>query len=131
MLNAEKQYISSSDRNLSLFLGSGNVVSSARETARWIQLLYTGKAGLSAESVETMVDGRRCDYALGTMVLNHESYGHNGVLDGYFSKAFYNSRLNVTWVLVVNFARWRNDDFSEQLRDLEAFEQSVLELLRD
>ena len=115
------------ESNLTRYLSSGNMISTPRDIANWMRLLYSGQAGLSPETVQQMTDPGQCDYALGTMNYQKRAFGHNGALNGYFSMNYYDPQTNTAWTLLANYARF-GDNFAGQIAAMEEFEGKMLNL---
>ena len=92
----------------SIFYGSGAMVGSARDMARWGDALYgsDGSGGiLAAASLKEMLSVNKDDYGLGTQRIElgkRVGYGHSGLLSHYTAVLVHLPKENVTLALLVN-----------------------------
>ena len=115
---------SATERNPSVFPGSGNMVSTMRDMTRWLRRLYAGQGGLNLAMLKEMTGDGKLDYALGTMRFHRTAFGHNGVFNGYFSCHYYDTATGLSWVLVCNAM---SGGIANQLEVLNAFQSKMLE----
>ena len=92
-----------------IFWGSGNMVSSAGDLARWGDALYdddvAGRQILSAETESAMLDIHREDYGLGVKRMKispRTAYGHTGLLNTYTTLLLHFPGDDITIALLVN-----------------------------
>ncbi|MBD2752525.1 hypothetical protein [Spirosoma validum] len=82
-------------------------VNTPADITKWIELLLTGKAGISPENVALMkemevADTERGVYGLGLSV-DELGYGHNGAHLSYMSILRYNPATKTTVLIVASF----------------------------
>ncbi len=112
------------ERNPSVFPGSGNMISTMRDMAQWLRRLHTAQGGLNPATLKEMTGDGKLDYALGTMRFHQTAFGHNGVFNGYFSCHYYDTATGLSWVLVCNAM---SGGIADQLEVLNAFQSKMLE----
>ena len=123
-----KRFVPGTRRNASVFVGSGNMVSTPRDIAKWMKLLFSGNTAVHLASVQQMLPPPERDYGYGTVRFNRNlGYGHNGAFRGYFSYAYYNPATDTAWVLITNF--YDNDNFGRQIELLTELQTDVMLLL--
>ena len=103
------QTINPSETNMSGFVADGNIVSTPADISRWIELLQTGKAGISAANVALMnemrvADGNHEVYGLGLVYNKGLGFGHDGFQPSYLSTLRYNPDTKTTVLIVATFA---------------------------
>ncbi len=113
------------ERNPSIFQGSGNMVSTPHDISRWLRRLNAGQAGVAPEMITKMRDCGSGDYGLGTMRFNNTAYGHNGSFNGYFACHYFDVRTNLSWVLICNALI---EPFARQVEILNDFQRKMLDL---
>jgi D-alanyl-D-alanine carboxypeptidase len=89
----------------SIFYGSGAMVGSARDMARWGDALYGSAGILDAASLKEMLRVNKDDYGLGTQRIElgkRVGYGHSGLLSHYTALLIHLPKENVTLALLVN-----------------------------
>ncbi len=92
------------DYNYSYDQGSGNIMTTPNDLARWIRRLLRGEAGIDAFHVASMCNVYRdSNYGLGIL---HKfgadfdlGYGHNGGTAGYLTDAYHDPKTDVSYVL--------------------------------
>ena len=97
--------------NMSAHVAEGNMITTPNDLARWVKLLYTGKAGLEQKYVDMMTNVNptgeaHVNYGLGTSYIEGLGYGHNGAHMGYMTVMAYAKEEDVAIVLfssVLNF----------------------------
>ncbi len=99
--------INTSEDNMSVHVTEGDIVSTPADITRWMELLLTGKAGISPENVALMkemevADAERGVYGLGLSV-DELGYGHNGAHLSYMSILRYNPATKTTVLIVASF----------------------------
>jgi D-alanyl-D-alanine carboxypeptidase len=93
-----------------IFWASGAMSSSARDLARWGDVLYDDDVAdqkvLAADAVDAMLDVNRDDYGLGVKRIEvskkRVGYGHTGLLNAYTAVMLHLPREDVTIALLVN-----------------------------
>lgn len=104
--NGESQ--DATEDNMSKHIGEGNITSTPADIARWVRRLVRGEAGLSSETIRTMVTPtaqamkRSGEYGLGISHMSGFGYGHTGANQGYLSLMMYDPQTDVTTVLYFN-----------------------------
>jgi D-alanyl-D-alanine carboxypeptidase len=94
--------------NMSLHIGEGNIISTPADIARWIRRLIRGEAGINSTWVELMktpTDGALSqgkNYGLGISSLSGLGYGHTGANQGYLSLMMYDPTADVTTIVYFN-----------------------------
>ncbi len=94
--------------NMSFNVAEGEAVSTPADIIKWIELLLTGKAGISPQNVALMEEMKMGDavhgvYGLGLTFTEGTGYGHNGVHLSYLSNVRYNPANKTTVLMVANF----------------------------
>lgn len=94
--------------NMSLYVTEGNMVSSPADITRWMELLMTGQAGLTPQSVAMMQEMLPADashgvYGLGLTFNEGLGYGHDGAHLSFVSTLRYNPATRTTVLMVANF----------------------------
>jgi D-alanyl-D-alanine carboxypeptidase len=90
--------------NMSGNTAEGNIITTPDDLAKWVRLLFSGRAGLNQETIAMMTDvqetgqhggnyGLGCNYAAGL------GYGHNGAHEGYLTLMQYNPENGVAIVI--------------------------------
>ena len=99
----EVQWNPVTDTDLSIPMGAGAILMSARDLARFVEALYGGRL-LSQSSLETMLtitDG----YGMGvfkTELLGRTAYTHDGKIDGFNAVYYYFPGERITYVMLSN-----------------------------
>jgi D-alanyl-D-alanine carboxypeptidase len=92
--------------NQSPSVGSGNIISTPADLARWVRRLIRAEAGLSAASVAVMKTATPQSgsnkYGLGIFCVDRLGYGHNGAVSGYLSQMLYDPDSDVTTIVYFN-----------------------------
>lgn len=93
--------------NMSKHIGEGNVTSTPADIARWVRRLIRGEAGLSSETVRTMMAPTEQSlkgggYGLGIHSTSGFGYGHTGANQGYLSIMMYDPQADVATILYFN-----------------------------
>jgi D-alanyl-D-alanine carboxypeptidase len=101
--------INTTPRNMSGFIADGHVVSTPADISRWMELLISGQAGISAANVEEMKkmlpgDEGNERYGLGLTFDAGLGYGHDGFQPTYLSRLRYNPDTKTTVLVVATFA---------------------------
>lgn len=100
--------------NESASVGSGNVISTPVDLARWVRRLIRAEAGLNAASVAQMKTATpqsgTTRYGLGIFFTDKLGYGHNGAVSGYLSQMLYDPDSDVTTIVYFNV--WDVPDLS-------------------
>lgn len=102
--------IDTSEDNMSIHVTEGDMVSTPADITRWIELLLTGKAGLTSQSVASMKEMEVADeahgvYGLGLTFDEGIGFGHNGAHISYVSTLRYNPSNKTTVLIVANFIK--------------------------
>ena len=97
-----------SEDNMSVHVTEGDMVSSPADITRWIELLLTGKAGLTPQTVSMMEEMEIADashgvYGLGLTFNEGLGFGHDGAHLSYISTLRYNPTTKTTVLMVANF----------------------------
>jgi len=92
--------------NMSPFVANGNMITTPRDLAIWAKRLFTGKAGLTMDTVEMMKTGLPSSagntYGLGVQFSEKTGYGHGGDHEGYITLMFYKPEQDLAYVIMVN-----------------------------
>ena len=84
-------------------VAEGNIVTTLIDLANWLIRLFTGATSLTLDTVETMTETkpsiRYMRYGLGLNYVPGLGYGHDGIIDGYATSAYYDPYDQVTIVL--------------------------------
>ncbi|RAJ93271.1 D-alanyl-D-alanine carboxypeptidase [Larkinella arboricola] len=94
--------------NMSVHVTEGDMVSTPTDITRWIELLLTGKAGLTPQTVSMMQEMEVADvshgvYGLGLTFNDGLGFGHDGAHLSYISTLRYNPATKTTVLMVANF----------------------------
>lgn len=100
--------LSTPEDNVSVHVTEGDMVSSPADITRWIELLLTGKAGVTPQSVALMEEMEIADashgfYGLGLTTNPGLGYGHDGAHLSYISTLRYNPANKTTVLMVATF----------------------------
>jgi D-alanyl-D-alanine carboxypeptidase len=96
--------------NMSPHVAEGSVMTTLHDLTVWARQLFNGRAGLSKETVQMMIDGCMStgggatttgEYGLG-LVCKNGRYGHNGAHEGYLSNMMYDTKTGVSYALFTN-----------------------------
>ena len=94
--------------NMSLHIGEGNIISTPADIARWIRRLVRGEAGINSTGVDLMKTptagalSQGKNYGLGISSLSGLGYGHTGANQGYLSLMMYDPVADVTTIVYFN-----------------------------
>ena len=102
------QTIKTVEDNMSSFIADGHIVSTPADISRWMELLISGQAGISAANVAQMREMLPGDvqnerYGLGLTFDQGLGYGHDGFQPSYLSRLRYNPDTKTTVLLVATF----------------------------
>lgn len=106
--------------NMSLHIGEGNIISTPADIARWIRRLIRGEAGINSTWVDLMKTptagalSQGKNYGLGISSISGLGYGHTGANQGYLSLMMYDPAADVTTIVYFNIwdsANLSNDQF--------------------
>jgi D-alanyl-D-alanine carboxypeptidase len=102
--------INTSEDNMSIHVTEGDIVSSPADVTRWMELLLTGKAGLTPQSVEMMKKMEVADvshgvYGLGLTFNEGLGFGHDGAHLSYISTLRYNPATKTTVLMVATLIK--------------------------
>ncbi|GAB3554560.1 serine hydrolase domain-containing protein [Spirosoma fluminis] len=100
--------INTSEDNMSTHVSEGSLVSTPADVTRWMELLLTGRAGLTAQTVAQMKQMEVADalhgvYGLGLTYTEGLGYGHDGAHLSYLSNLRYNPDTKTTTLVVATF----------------------------
>lgn len=100
--------INTSEDNMSIHVTEGHIVSTPADISRWMELLLTGKAGLTPQTVALMEEMEVADashgvYGLGLTFTDGLGFGHDGAHLSYLSTLRYNPITKTTVLMVANF----------------------------
>jgi D-alanyl-D-alanine carboxypeptidase len=100
--------INTSEDNMSISVSEGNIVSTPADISKWMELLLTGQAGVSAANVALMKEMQVADvghgvYGLGLTDNEGLGFGHNGAHLSYLSTLRYNPATRTTVLIVATF----------------------------
>jgi len=105
--------------NMTPYVANGNMITTPLDLAAWAKRLFTGKAGLTMETVEMMKAGLpssgNSTYGLGVNFSKEAGYGHDGKHIGYMTMMYYIPEKDVAYVILSNV--W---DFGHQIDSLMA-----------
>lgn len=106
--NGSPQTIKTVENNMSSFIADGHVVSTPADISRWMELLISGQAGISAANVALMKEMLPGDagnerYGLGLTFDQGLGYGHDGFQPSYLSRLRYNPDTKTTVLMVATF----------------------------
>lgn len=105
--------ISTFEDNMSIHVTEGDLVSSPADITKWIELLLTGKAGLTPQTVSMMEEMQVADvshgvYGLGLTFNEGLGYGHDGAHLSYISTLRYNPATKTTVLMVATLFKTGN-----------------------
>jgi len=88
--------------NMSCQIGPGNIISTPRDTAHWIQTLLSGRGPLTQEQIREMqtIPEGNSTYALGISKTDF-GYGHSGAHPGYMNFVSYNEKHDSSAAVVI------------------------------
>ncbi len=94
--------------NMSAHVTEGDMISTPADITKWIELLLTGKAGLTPQSVALMKEMEVADvshgvYGLGFTFNEGLGFGHDGAHLSFVSTLRYNPANQTTVLMVANF----------------------------
>lgn len=95
------------ETNQSVLVGAGNLISNTHELASWYRALFSGGAGLNANTLAQMMDVQPTletlrFYGLGITYTPGLGYGHDGTLPGTISTCRYDPSTNTLVVIHTN-----------------------------
>jgi D-alanyl-D-alanine carboxypeptidase len=94
--------------NMSLHIGEGNITSTPADIARWVRRLIRGEAGPNAAAVNAMTTPtpqsihRGKNYGLSVQYFSGLGYGHTGANQGYLSLMMHDPVADVTTIVYFN-----------------------------
>jgi D-alanyl-D-alanine carboxypeptidase len=108
LVKGSLQTIKRVEDNMSSFIADGHVVSTPADISRWMELLISGQAGISAANVALMKEMLPGDagnerYGLGLTFDQGLGYGHDGFQPSYLSRLRYNPDTKTTVLIVATF----------------------------
>jgi len=107
------EYQKSSETDMSVPGGAGNIVSTPEDLIRFMQALADGKL-VSTESLEQM-KGFQDDYGFGLVPVpfnGKTGFGHNGGIDYFQSVLYYFPEGKVTFAMITNQSNYNNNQIS-------------------
>lgn len=99
-------------KNHSMNIAEGNIISSSADMVKWIKRFIKGEAGVSSSNINIMKDYSNFPnnkYGLGIMHSSESGWGHNGATIGYLSYCLYNPDTDVAICISTNIWDIRND----------------------
>lgn len=103
--------------NMTPYVANGNMITTPLDLATWAKKLFTGKAGLTTDTVEMMKTGLPSGgsntYGLGVNFSQEAGYGHDGKHAGYMTMMYYIPDKDIAYVIFSNV--W---DFGRQIDSL-------------
>ncbi len=93
-------------------IGTGNVLTTCNDLNIWTKSLLTGKAGISQERANEMMqyletfEGHQY-YGLGINYTPGLGYGHNGGVWGYMTVTRYNPENQVVFTINASYVEWK------------------------
>jgi len=92
--------------NMSQYVANGNMITTPLDLATWAKKLFTGKAGLTMDTVEMMKaglpSGGSSTYGLGVQFSEKTGYGHDGKHIGYMTMMYYKPEKDIAYVIFSN-----------------------------
>ena len=112
--------VNTSEDNMSFHVTEGDIVSTPADITKWMELLLTGKAGLTPQSVEMMETMEVADavhgvYGLGLTSNPGLGFGHDGAHLSYLSTLRYNPVSKTTVLMVATFFNLGTTDAETRL----------------
>ena len=106
--NGSPLTIKTVEDNMSSFIADGHIVSTPADISKWMELLISGQAGISATNVALMKEMLPGDagnerYGLGLTFDQGLGYGHDGFQPTYLSRLRYNPDTKTTVLIVATF----------------------------
>lgn len=108
-----KKYVKSSETDMSIPIGAGNLVSTPSELLRFLMALENGKL-ISKESLSQMKNFQD-HYGLGLMEVpfnKKKGYGHNGSIDNFNSVLYYFPDGKASFAMITNQSNFDNNQIS-------------------
>ncbi|HPI20227.1 MAG TPA: serine hydrolase domain-containing protein [Candidatus Kapabacteria bacterium] len=109
--------INVTERNHSMNIAEGNIISTPSDMVKWIKLFIKGEAGVSSSNISIMKDYTNFPdhhYGLGILHIPEVGYGHNGATIGYLSYCLYNPDTDVAICLCTN--SWNYSNGTESIK---------------
>lgn len=102
--------INTSEDNMSIHVTEGDIVSTPADVTKWMELLLTGKAGLTLQTVDMMKKMEVADvshgvYGLGLTFNEGLGFGHDGAHLSYISTLRYNPETKTTVLMVATLIK--------------------------
>jgi D-alanyl-D-alanine carboxypeptidase len=124
--------------NLTANIAEGNIITTPHDLALWCKRLMTGKAGLTIETVNMMMqaaepqaEGSAKLYGLGLEYIPSLGWGHNGAHQGYLTDMYCNKEKNAACVMFSNV--WdisgNMDSIVEEASTMRSINNSITDLL--
>lgn len=107
----DKKWALAPQTDMSVSMGAGGIVSTARETAKFYSGLFT-KDLIDKESIKKMMEMQQ-GYGYGiikTPYRDKEAYGHNGTIDGFNTTALYFPEEQTSVVITLNANQFSIND---------------------
>ena len=108
-------------RNSTVFIGSGDIVSTPRDMTKFVKWLLHTPAG------QLMKPPAAEGYGLG-MMRKGSGYGNDGAFNGYYSMMFYNEELDLAWCIVINLCDF-SGDFGFQVNRMTQFQDEMVKII--
>lgn len=105
-INGEVEEVTES--NMSPHVAEGNIITTSADLVKWCRNLFTGKAGLTKETVEMMKagmsrgDGTASTYGLGIVHSPGSGFGHSGAHEGYLTTMIYDPGKDTAFIIFTN-----------------------------
>lgn len=121
--------------NMSPYVGNGNIITTPADLARWCEKLFTGTAGISLATVQTMMEGEpvregsTSTYGLGILYSEDTGYGHGGAHPGYLTQMYYKPENGLYYVMVSNV--WNCENCTDGSQSLEEELATIVEIGND
>jgi D-alanyl-D-alanine carboxypeptidase len=108
--------------NMTPYVANGNMITTPLDLATWAKLLFTGKAGVTIDTVEMMKaglpSGGSSAYGLGVNFSKKTGYGHDGKHIGYMTMMYYIPEKDIAYVIFSNVWDYGNLIDSLLVQDL-------------
>ena len=118
--------------NYSYDPGSGNMITTPADLARWIRRLLRGEAGIAPGQVARMCDvmaDSNYGLGMGRRLVSGQAFGfgHTGATGGYITDVFHDAKTDTSYLLQVSLADF--DDMASEFDWIGAIELDVRKLL--
>ena len=118
--------------NYSYDPGSGNMITTPADLARWIRRLLRGEAGIAPSQVARMCDVMP-DSSYGLGIARRRAagqdfgFGHTGATGGYITDVFYDAKADISYLLQISLADF--DDMAGEFEWAGAIELDVRKMI--